>query len=252
MTDPFFDPDAPHATQTQLHFDDAPSESWTQMNLALPAAHPIDFQAFLGARHSELLHTLNHANAPLLYIWGARGTGKRHLLRLWFERAQQQGRTSIAIDARQQRLPEDTEGIDCIAIGNVEHLDAAGQEILFNFFNRIRQSKHGALFITSEMPPAQLPLREDVCSRMGFCLTYRLENLSDEEKIAALNDVAHKLQLNIRTEHFHWLMQHWRRDTASLLALLYQLDQHAVERQHSLTLPFIKAFLQQRHQQENP
>lgn len=245
MTTPLFDANRTDEAQTQLGFEDKPNESWTQINLAFPAVYQDDFSAFLGSRHNELLHTLNQANAPLLYIWGARGTGKRHLLRLWFERAQQQGKRSIAINAAHQRLPEDTDAIDCIAIGNVEFLDAASQEVLFDFFNRIRQSKHGALFITSEMPPAQLPLREDVCSRMGFCLTYRLENLSDDEKIAALNQVAQKLQLHIRPEHFHWLMQHWRRDTASLLALLYQLDQHAVERQHSLTLPFIKAFLQQ-------
>lgn len=250
MTDPFFDSDAPRATQTQSHVDNVSGENWTQMNLALPSAHSIDFKAFLGTRHDELLHTLNQADAPLLYIWGARGTGKRHLLRLWFERAQQQGKTGIAINASHQRLPEAYTGIECLAIGNVEHLNAQDQEILFNFFNHIRQTGQGALFVTSELPPARLPLREDVCSRMGFCLTYRLENLSDEEKIAALNDVARKLQLHIRTEHFHWLMQHWRRDTSSLLALLYQLDQHAVERQHSLTLPFIKAFLEQHHQQE--
>lgn len=224
----------------------APFKQWTQQVLAFPAIiDPPDFAPFLGTRHPELLHTLNRPNEPFLYIWGARGTGKRHLLRLWAQRAEHQGCNCIHIDARTQSLDEQSEQADCLAIGAVEHLNPQSQEHLFNAFNRIRQTGHGALLVTAENPPAALQLREDLRTRMGYCLTYRLEALDDTEKIAALQSVAHKLQLYIETEHFHWLMQHWRRDTGSLLSLLYALNQHAVAKQRRLTLPLIKAFLQQ-------
>ncbi len=40
------------------------------------------------------------------------------------------------------------------------------------------------------VPPAFLPVREDLRTRMGWGLIYQVHELSDEEKIAALSQAA--------------------------------------------------------------
>lgn len=216
-----------------------------QLLIDFPPPSPPAFDAFLGQANAELLHVLQAGQAPFVYLWGEAGSGKSHLLRAWTAQAEAQERTACYVDAARQTLTEAAAQAECLAVDQAECLDEGGQAVLFNAFNRIRQSGQGSLLISASCAPAALAVREDLRTRMGYCLVYEIRPLSDEEKIHALSQAAQARQLHISPDIFRYLLNHWRRDIDSLLRLLDALDRYAVTRQRTITLALLKQLLQQ-------
>ena len=82
----------------------------------------------------------------------------------------------------------------------------------------------GALVAGGDAAPAQLALREDLRSRLAWGLAFQLHPLSDAEKAAALREHARARALALTEEVIAYLLQHARRDMASLIAILDALD----------------------------
>ncbi|RZH99631.1 DnaA regulatory inactivator Hda, partial [Staphylococcus condimenti] len=58
---------------------------------------------------------------------------------------------------------------------------------LFNLYNRVLELGRTCLLITGDRPPRQIDLKlPDLASRLDWGQIYRLQPLSDEEKIQAL------------------------------------------------------------------
>lgn len=217
-----------------------------QLILDFPHAPATAFDTFLGSGNRELLHTLQQQPpVPFLYLWGHSGSGKSRLLQTWTTQLRERSLPAHYLDAAAEPLTNQTAEADYLAVDQVEALDTEGQAALFAAFNRIRQNRHGALLLSAGTAPAGLRIREDLRTRMGYCLVYSLHPLDDEEKIAALTEAARRRQLNISPDLFRWLLRHWRRDTDSLLHLLDALDDYAVREQRTVTLPLLKQLLRQ-------
>lgn len=198
----------------------------TQLNLDLSPPHYPEFGRFLGAANTELHHVLHHEQAPLVYVWGPQGCGKAYVLRAWVHQAQACGLRAEYVDARTHSLPAWETPPDCVAIHQTAHLDAAAQAHLFTLLNDYRRSGQGRLLISAEEPPAALPLREDVRTRLATGLVYELHPLSDADKIRALGAMAQTRQLAIDDKILSYLLTHWRRDLDSLLDILATLEHH--------------------------
>lgn len=215
-----------------------------QLILDFPDAPP-SFETFLGQGNRELLQILQRQREPFVYLWGMAGVGKSHLLQAWVAQAQAAGCPAAYLDAAAQSnftLPDD---VCYLAVDQVEQLDAAGQAMLFNVCNRIRQSGQGALLAAADRPPPQLPVREDLRTRMGYCLVYEIKPLTDEEKLEALSEAARCRQLKVSPDIFCYLLHHWCRDIGSLMAMLDALDRYSLSRHRPITLPLLKQLLQQ-------
>lgn len=200
------------------------------------------FDRFFGAANEELVHTLQHENAQFVYLWGQPATGKTHLLQAW---AAKFTPPATYIDAHTIPLDEQSYETEHIAIDNIQALDLHEQEILFNIFNRLRNSGNGSLLISADVPPHALQIREDLRTRMGFCIVYEVCPLSDEDKITALIHMAHERQLVVDISIFHYLLNHWRRDMESLTAMLDTLDHYALSTGRRITLPMLRQLLKQ-------
>jgi DnaA family protein len=174
---------------------------------------------------------------PCLFLWGEAGAGKTHLLRAC-------GATCVdaTIDPALDTLPADA---DFIAIDNVEALNAEGQIALFNHFNRLRATG-GRLLASAEAPPLQLSamLREDLRTRLGSGLIFRLRPLSDAEKIATLTAQAKQRGMRLSTEALDYVLARAPRDMRSLAAFLAALDRYSLEHKRPLTLPLLREVLQ--------
>ena len=172
---------------------------------------------------------------PSLLLWGATGAGKTHLLRacdaLYCDAAADPDLT--AIDELQPLH----------AVDHVEALSAAGQIALFNLFNRLRAAG-GRLLTAARQPPRQLALREDLRTRLGSGLIYRLHPLSDGEQIAALSAQALARGLRLPPGALAYLLARAPRDMRSLMALLTALDRYSLEHQRAITLPLLREVLQ--------
>lgn len=172
---------------------------------------------------------------PCLFLWGDSGAGKSHLLA-----AAGACYVDAAADPLLAGVPA---AAPFLAVDNVEALAGDGQIALFNHFNRLRTGG-GRLLAAAALPPAQLDLREDLRTRLGSGLIYRLRPLSDAEKVAALAEQAARRGMRLPPEALDYLLARAPRDMRSLAALLAALDRYSLEHKRPLTLPLLREVLQ--------
>ena len=96
-------------------------------------------------------------------------------------------------------------------------------EALFNAVNAARESG-GTVLAAGNAPPAQLPLREDLKSRLAWGLVYQVKPLSDAEKALTLHAEAQRRGLKLSDEVVWYLLTHVQRDLRTLTALLEHID----------------------------
>jgi DnaA family protein len=177
---------------------------------------------FVPGANAELLARLRELRSgtfaeSVLYLWGESGSGKSHLLQ-----------ASAAAHAAD----------------DVEKLDEASQIGLFNAINEARQSG-GVVLAAGNAPPAQLPLRADLKSRLAWGLVYQVKPLDDEERAAYLRAEAARRGMQLPDEVVAYLMTHMRRDLRSLAAILDRLDQVSLELKRPITLPLLREALKE-------
>ena len=207
------------------------------------------FDKFLGTENAELVYVLQHKHDPFIYVWGEEGAGKSHLLRAWVAQALDAGKKAVYIDAATTPLTEAAFEAEYLAIDQIEKLGNEEQALLFAVFNRFRNSGKGFLLLSSEHTPQQLVIREDLRTRMAYCLVYEVKPLTDREKIDALVSMAAARQVTIDPEIFEYLLNHWRRDMDSLMQMLDTLDNYAVTMGKRITLPLLRQLLKQQETQ---
>ena len=207
------------------------------------------FDKFLGTENAELVYVLQHKHDPFIYVWGEEGAGKSHLLRAWVAQALDAGKKAVYIDAAATPLTEAAFEAEYLAIDQIEKLSNEEQALLFAVFNRFRNSGKGFLLLSSEHTPQQLVIREDLRTRMAYCLVYEVKPLTDQEKIDALVSMAAARQVTIDPEIFEYLLNHWRRDMDSLMQMLDTLDNYAVTMGKRITLPLLRQLLKQQETQ---
>ena len=207
------------------------------------------FDKFLGTENAELVYVLQNKHDPFIYVWGEEGAGKSHLLRAWVAQALDAGKKAVYIDAAATPLTEAAFEAEYLAIDQIEKLGNEEQALLFAVFNRFRNSGKGFLLLSSEHTPQQLVIREDLRTRMAYCLVYEVKPLTDQEKIDALVSMAAARQVTIDPEIFEYLLNHWRRDMDSLMQMLDTLDNYAVTMGKRITLPLLRQLLKQQETQ---
>lgn len=207
------------------------------------------FDKFLGTENAELVYVLQHKHDPFIYVGGEEGAGKSHLLRAWVAQALDAGKKAVYIDAAATPLTEAAFEAEYLAIDQIEKLGNEEQALLFAVFNRFRNSGKGFLLLSSEHTPQQLVIREDLRTRMAYCLVYEVKPLTDQEKIDALVSMAAARQVTIDPEIFEYLLNHWRRDMDSLMQMLDTLDNYAVTMGKRITLPLLRQLLKQQETQ---
>ena len=120
---------------------------------------------------------------------------------------------------------------------------AAGQIALFNLFNRLR-TNGGRLLTAAGQPPLQLSLREDLRTRLGWGLIFRVHALSDTEKVSALAAEARSRGLKLPAGSLDYLLVRVPRDMRSLMSFLVALDRYSLEHKRPITLPLLREVLQ--------
>ena len=104
-------------------------------------------------------------------------------------------------------LPSSGEA-DCVTVDDVDRLGAEAQIGLFNLYNHIRDEGHAFLLVSGPVAPAQLKLRGDLVTRLGWGLVYQVHELTDEEKIKAMKSHAASRGLDLPQEVCDYLLRH--------------------------------------------
>ena len=124
-------------------------------------------------------------------------------------------------------------------------MDAERQHALFHLFNQVQADPGAALVCAGDAPPLRLSVREDLRTRLGWGLVHELQQLTDDEKAAALRTVAAERGVVLSPDVVPWLLTHRSRDMSALLEQFDALDRHAFERKRPITLPLVREWLQQ-------
>jgi DnaA family protein len=217
-----------------------------QLVLDLRAETPASLDGFVVGANGELLARLRALAAPgcvdAVYLWGAPGSGRSHLLRATHTAAGASGRAAAFTMAQDvgDDLPLPAGGL--VIVDDVELLSSEAQIALFRAFNAIA-STGLALLLSGATPPLQLTLREDLRTRIGSALIYEVRSLSDEEKAETLLRQATRRGMRVEREVIDYLLRHGERDLPSLTAALAALDDASLEHKRPVTIPLLKEVL---------
>ena len=214
-----------------------------QLILDLLPEVPPSFDNFVAGGNAEALTGLATwlaptSREPLFYLWGEAGAGKTHLLRAC-QASYHDARSDPALAA----MGSEASASDFDAVDHVEALSDSGQIVLFHRINRLGASG-GRLLVAANVPPLRLSLREDLRTRLGSGLLYRLQALTDADKLAALGEQAQARGLALSREALHYLFSRAPRDMRSLAALLAAIDRYSLEQRRPITLPLLREVLQ--------
>ncbi len=214
----------------------------------LPGTMPSLDGFVAGANQAALEAVRGLAPGRAVYLWGGVGSGSSPLLH-----ARVQGAGCHYLDARTpaQRLhalaTDEDQTLSLVAVDDVADLNPAAQAALFALFNRWRTAAGTpgafALLTAGDRAPLTMPLREDLRTRLGWDLVYRLEQLSDEDRAQALRDRAQQRGLQLSDEVLRWILTRCDRDMERLAALVDTLDQYSLARHRPITLPLLKDLL---------
>ena len=176
-----------------------------------------------------------------IYLWGASGSGRGHLLRAVLRQLGDAGRRVRGYGAGETPVVED--GLEAVGVDDVERLDDQAQIKLFNIFNNLKESS-GVLVVTGDRPPARLPLRPDLLTRLAWGLVYEVHVLSEDDRRAAVLDYAAARGFTLPSEVTDYLLTRVPRDLSSLRALVDTLDRVSLEQKRAVTVPLAREVLQ--------
>lgn len=223
-----------------------------QLPLGLQLGDHARFCNFFAGPNAELvlvLRALPQGEARLVYCSGAPGTGKSHLLQAACAAVREQGHTAWYLPLDAQLSPALLEGLEqqqLVCLDDVQRVagNAAWEEALFHLYNRVRE-QGGALVVAGDGRPEELGLcLPDLVSRLHWGLLYRLRELNDAERLAALQLRAASRGLDLPNDTGDYLLRRCPRDLPALCALLDRLDVASLVAQRRLTIPFVRSVLQ--------
>lgn len=206
------------------------------LDLLQPASPTL--KNFVTGRNAEAVEALKQLAAGraaerVVYLWGAAGSGRSHLLHA----------LAAGAGARLWQATDAPDAPGLTLVDDVERLDQAAQVALFNRLNAVRAHSDACCVTAGNAPPGQLPLREDLRTRLAWGLVYQLQPLADAEKAEALRVQAAARGLSIGNEVVNFLLTHLPRDMRTLAAALEALDAFALAHKRPLTVALVRQWL---------
>ena len=181
------------------------------------------------------------------YLWGEPGSGKTHLLQAVRQALREQGSSVGWLDPTVIEPPEFDDRWAAVIMDDVHLYSTAQQATAFNWFVNAISPASGSqrwVLAAGNLPPADLPLRDDLRSRLGWGHVFQLQLLGEAERRAVLRQEADARGIFLGDEMMDYMLSRFSRDLGSLMQLLNQLDAYALQTQRAITIPLLKAMLE--------
>ena len=191
------------------------------------------------------------AGAPWVYLHGAAGSGRSHLLVAACQAAHAAGRAvqylPLSKLGDKAAALRGVVGSELLALDDLGAIagDRDAEHALFDLYNRAK-ADGSALLFAADAAPSQLDLTlPDLRSRLGACTQFALKPLDDDERRAVLKAQAISRGIQLDDSLLDWLFSRYARDLGALLELLDRLDQASLAAQRRITVPFLRGLLRQ-------
>jgi DnaA-homolog protein len=216
------------------------------------ASAPSFANFFCGPNEAALKHVAlwagNALRSPVpTYLWGESASGKTHLLKAVCEALREQGAASGWMDASMMEPPDFDERWAAVVLDDCHLYTAVQQQAAFNWFVNALNAPDGRprwVLAAGNAPPADLQLREDLRSRLGWGHVFALQALTEIERRAVLRKEADARGVFLSDDAMDFILSRFSRDLGSLMQLLDQLDAYALQTKRAITIPLIKSMLE--------
>jgi DnaA family protein len=198
----------------------------------------------------EALKSLPDEPGANVFLYGAEGSGKTHLLNALCVETRERGGRAFYLALK--RLPRDAiaslQGLEQLDLVCVDDLHAVAgdrdwEEALFHCFNRIREA-NGRLLVSSRERLSALGLGlPDLASRLAWGLRLQLQPLEDQDKMAVIRLHGDALGLNLPEEVQAYLLKHHDRSMAALIQTVERLHEVALTVKRRITVPLAREVL---------
>ncbi len=215
-----------------------------QLPLALGVPTRRSFANFVAGPNAAAVDHLQSLAAPAapVYLWGPASAGKTHLLQALVHRFDGEGaRAGWFGPADPAPWPHDDRW-GLIVLDACDGLDPLQQHAAFLLF--VEAASSGTpIAAAGRVPPVDLPLREDLRSRLGWGHVFALQPLGEPETRAALRREADARGILFSDDVMDYLLTRFARDLDHLLRLLDRLDRFSIATQRVVTVPLLKQML---------
>ncbi|OGB06650.1 MAG: DnaA regulatory inactivator Hda, partial [Burkholderiales bacterium RIFCSPHIGHO2_12_FULL_61_11] len=207
---------------------------------------------FGGPNAAAVKHLELWAGNPLrsqvpTYLWGEAASGKTHLLKAAAGVLHGQGALVGWMDASLLEPPAFNESWSAVIMDDCHLYTAVQQQGAFNWFVNALNAADGKprwVLAAGNVPPADLALREDLRTRLGWGHLFGLQTLNEAERRAVLRREADARGVFLSNEVMDFMLTRFSRDLGSLMQLLNQLDGYALQTQRAITIPLLKSMLE--------
>ena len=223
-----------------------------QIPLPLVLGKHSQFETFVTGENRALvahLRTFASGDMPaILWIWGAAGSGKSHLLQAACAASSARRAMYLALRSACSVGADVLQGLETmnlLALDDVDVVsgDDAWDRALFELYNRVH-SGHGRLIFAARRAPAgttfSLP---DLASCAAGAVVSQLRSLDDDHSLEALRGHARSRGLDLPDAAARYLLDRVSRDMGTVCRWLDELDTASLVTKRRLTIPFIRAAL---------
>jgi DnaA family protein len=206
------------------------------------------FESFSLGENAELLSALRGRDTTPLWIFGAPGSGKTHLLQATCA-ANGDAAAYFPLAGAVRPPLEALSGFERARVLCVDDVDEvagadAWERELFRLFNSAADLGNRLVFAAG-VAPRQIEWQlKDWRSRAAACVVYQVRELTDAGRMEALRLRAAQRGLHLPTETAEYLVKRMPRDLPTLCKILDELDEASLVEQRRLTVPFIRAALE--------
>ncbi len=197
-------------------------------------------------QHLRSLLAMPSATPTPVYVWGPSGSGKTHLLQgLAAAQTQHPPNTPEAVawftphTALPWHLPQQSQ---LVVLDNCEALGTSAQHAAFVLFNEATALSL-PFVATGQLPPVDLPLRDDLRTRLGWGHVFALQPLSEQETHLALQAEAHRRGFSLDDGVTSFLMTRFARDLSHQMHLLAALDHYGLVKGRRVTVHLVRDML---------
>jgi DnaA-homolog protein len=215
-----------------------------QIPLAIAFDAERSFDSFVSGNNRQAVEQYRDhlPSTTPIYLWGPSGSGKTHLLQALVQQQQLRG-VRVGWFGAGSALPwTHDEAWGLVVLDDCQAFSADQQQAAFALF--VEAASHAtAVVAAGRLPPVDLPLRDDLRTRLGWGLVLALHALNEAETRAALRREADRRGLFLSDEVMDYLLTRFERDLKSLMALFDRLDEFAWVYKRAITLPALKQML---------
>ncbi|MEL0082509.1 MAG: DnaA regulatory inactivator Hda [Gammaproteobacteria bacterium] len=185
-----------------------------------------------------------------IFIYGAPGSGKSHLLQGTCHLARQQGIVAgyLPLSELTRTTPDllaSLSQLELLCVDDVHSVGGHGEweNALFNLYNESQQQQRLLIF-AGQYRPADCGIElADLSSRLSWGLIYALPALDDQQKKLLVKQRGDDLGLAIDEATCDYIMLRCDRETGKLMQFLDRIDQHSLAKQRRITVPLVRELL---------